>query len=180
MLQSDLHSQVAAQAREMLFVHAGVAAWKGRAIVIPGRSFSGKTSLVAALVRAGAAYYSDEYAVFDTLGQVHPYAKPLSIRGESGQARSQCPVESLGGHAGTEPLPVGMIVAVQYEAGASWRPRPMSPGQAMMTLLDNTVKVREQPQATMETLQKVAMCASAVKSKRGEATPVASWLLSRS
>jgi hypothetical protein len=35
------------------FVHAGVVGWGRSAILIPGRSFSGKTSLVAALVRAG-------------------------------------------------------------------------------------------------------------------------------
>ena len=38
---------------------------RGRAIVIPGRTFSGKSTLVAELVRAGATYYSDEYAVED-------------------------------------------------------------------------------------------------------------------
>ncbi len=42
---------VADNSRELVFVHAGVVGWGGRAIVIPGRSFSGKTTLVAALVR---------------------------------------------------------------------------------------------------------------------------------
>lgn len=37
-----------------LFIHAGVVGWRGRAIVIPGRSLAGKTTLTAALVRAGA------------------------------------------------------------------------------------------------------------------------------
>jgi uridine kinase len=41
-------------------------------IAIPGRSFSGKTSLVTALVRAGAVYYSDEFAVIDRDGLVRP------------------------------------------------------------------------------------------------------------
>src|SRR5688572_23974646 len=49
-LESDLHFRVALSARRRLFVHAGVVGWRGRAIVIPGRSGSGKTSLVAALV----------------------------------------------------------------------------------------------------------------------------------
>lgn len=46
-LESDLHLYVAERARRRFFVHAGVVGWRGRAIVIPGRSFSGKTSLVA-------------------------------------------------------------------------------------------------------------------------------------
>src|SRR5579862_5116240 len=64
-LESDLQALVAGAARRRVFVHAGVVGWKGQAIVIPGRSYSGKTLLVAALVRAGATYYSDEYAVLD-------------------------------------------------------------------------------------------------------------------
>ena len=179
MLESDMHLNVASKSKERLFVHAGVAAWNGCAIVIPGRSFSGKTSLVAALVNAGATYYSDEYAVFDSQGRVHPYAKTLSIRDQQGQPRERRSVESLGGQAGTEPLSVGTIVSARYEAGARWRPRPLSPGQTLLTLLDNTVQVREHPQMTLETPQKVAQNVGAVKSKRGEADQVAAWLLAR-
>lgn len=178
-LQSDLHTQVAAQARERLFVHAGVVGWNGKAVVIPGRTFSGKSSLVAALVQSGATYFSDEYAVFDAAGQVHPYAKPLSLRDEEGQPRGTYPVEALGWWAATEPLPVGMIVSARYEAGARWRPRPLSPGRAMLTLLDNTVQVRKQPQTAMQTLQKAALGAEAFQSKRGEADQVAAWLRGR-
>ena len=45
-LASDLQLYVAEAARRRLFVHAGAVGWRGRAIVIPGRSFSGKTTLV--------------------------------------------------------------------------------------------------------------------------------------
>src|SRR6266700_1389758 len=81
-LESDLQMFVAEWARRRVFVHAGVVGWRGQAIVIPGMSFSGKSTLVAALVRAGATYYSDEYAVFDARGRVHPYARKLSLRME--------------------------------------------------------------------------------------------------
>ena len=74
-LDSDLRLQIGILAPDKLFVHAGVVGWRGKAIVIPGRSFSGKTTLVAALVKAGATYYSDEYAVFDANGLVHPYPR---------------------------------------------------------------------------------------------------------
>jgi hypothetical protein len=55
-LGSALHFGVAIAARRRLFVHAGVVGWRGRAILIPGRTCSGKTTLTAALVRAGATY----------------------------------------------------------------------------------------------------------------------------
>ena len=53
-LEDDLRIYVADRARRRLFVHAGVVRWRSRAIVIPGASLSGKSCLVAALVRAGA------------------------------------------------------------------------------------------------------------------------------
>jgi hypothetical protein len=71
-LESDLQLHVAEMARRRVFVHAGVVGWGGQAIVIPGRSYTGKSTLVAALVRAGATYYSDEYAVLDAQGLVTP------------------------------------------------------------------------------------------------------------
>lgn len=43
-LESDLQLYVADRARWRLFVHAGVVGWGGRAIVIPGRSSSGKST----------------------------------------------------------------------------------------------------------------------------------------
>ena len=84
-LESELRLRIAAGAKRKTFVHAGVVGWHGRAIVLPGRSCAGKTSLVAELPRAGATYYSDEFAVIDGRGRVCPFPKPLSIR-ESGNA----------------------------------------------------------------------------------------------
>ena len=69
LLESSLHLNVALAAPRRIFVHAGVVAWKGRALLLPGSSGSGKSSLVAELVRAGATYYSDEYAVLDERGR---------------------------------------------------------------------------------------------------------------
>src|SRR5437870_1301491 len=119
--ETDLQLYVAQAARHRVFVHAGVVGWQGQAIVIPGRSFSGKSMLVAELVRAGAAYYSDEYAVVDPQGRVHPYPKPLSLR-ENGAARGKkYAMEELGGRAGSKPIPVGLVVVSAYKAGARWR-----------------------------------------------------------
>src|SRR6185369_13624268 len=64
-LRREVDETVALCARDGLFVHAGVVAWRGRAILIPGRSMSGKSHLTAELVRRGAMYYSDEFAVLN-------------------------------------------------------------------------------------------------------------------
>ena len=82
---------VAEEARRGVFVHAGVVGWKGRALVLPGKSGAGKTTLVAELIRAGATYYSDEYAVLDERGRVHPYARPLAVRVDGRRQRRRYP-----------------------------------------------------------------------------------------
>ena len=39
-LETDIRFYIAEYAKRRVFVHAGVVSWKGRAILIPGRSFS--------------------------------------------------------------------------------------------------------------------------------------------
>jgi len=170
--ESDLQLYVAENARRRTFVHAGVVGWKNRAVVIPGRSFSGKTTLVAELVRAGATYYSDEYAVLDARGRVHPYSRPLAIRNEGEYKSTKHPVEMLGGVPGVKPLQVGLVVVSQYKEGARWRPRQLSRGQGALALLANTVSAREQPEAALSTLRHVVSEAPVIKGVRGEAREV--------
>ena len=177
--ESDLHFYVATWARRLVFVHAGVVGWQGRALLLPGPSRSGKTRLVAALVRAGAIYYSDEYAAIDELGRVHPYLKPLSIRDESGVRRKRCPVEDLGGSCGTKALPGGLIAFTRHSLDAIWKPHPLSPGRAMLGLLANTVSVRRKPEAAMTAVRWVCVEAPALEGPRGEAEDVARWLLAQ-
>jgi hypothetical protein len=177
--ESDLRLFVAELAPRRVFVHAGVVGWKGRAIVVPGRSFSGKSSLVAALVRAGAAYYSDEYAVFDSRGRVHPFPKPLEIREKGDTRQSKVTVEELGGQSGTQPLPVGLVVMTQFKAGAKWRPRKLSPGKGVLELLSNTVSARREPEKALVTLQHVVASAEVVKGARGECRDIVKSILNR-
>ena len=122
MLDTALRNFVVEHAKDKVFVHAGAVAHRGRAILIPGGSFSGKSTLVAALVRAGADYYSDEHAVLDEHGLVHPYARPLSIRADDPEVPSRQSAESLGGRSGADPIPVGVIAATVVPSGRALQP----------------------------------------------------------
>ena len=177
--EGNLHHHVAEMAHRRVFIHAGVVGLRGQAIIIPGRTFSGKTSLVAELVRAGATYYSDEYAVLDSSGNVHPFSRPLSIREGEANRQKKYRVEELGGEAGRKPLPVGLVVVSKYKEGGRWRPRQLSAGQGALALLDNTVSIRRQPQAAFEMIQPLAARAEFVKSDRGEARDVVDYILGR-
>ena len=178
-LESDLRLFVGEYARHRVFVHAGVVGWKGRAIVIPGRSFSGKSTLVAALVRAGATYYSDEYAVFDSKGLVHPFFKPLEIRADGEFKQSRITVSDLGGKSGTKPLPVGLVLMTRYKGGAKWRPRRLTPGKGVLELLFNTVSARRSPEKALSTLRHVTRKAEVLKGARGETAAIVEALLTR-
>ena len=109
-LAAHAESFVAERAPEHLFVHAGVVGWEGHAIVMPGASFAGKTTLVQAWLDAGATYYSDEFAVLDRAGRVHPFARPLAIRDGSTAVTRRVPVAALGAESGSTPLPVGLVL----------------------------------------------------------------------
>jgi hypothetical protein len=175
-LDSAMQSHIARNAPDRIFVHAGVVAYGGRTIVLPGKSFSGKTTLVAALVRAGAIYYSDEWAPIDRNGLVHPYAKPLSLRDNTYVPRDH-PVESLGGTAGKMPLAIGAMVATTYRPGAEWRPNRLSTGDGALALLSHTVPARERPAEALRTVNRAVDGAVLLRGERGEAEPIVPLLL---
>lgn len=175
--ESDLQLYMAEKSPRRVFVHAGVVGWRGRAILIPGRSFTGKTTLVVELVRAGATYLSDEYAVLDTRGRVHPYPRKLRVRDRTSLESERWAVESLGGLREVKPLPVGLVVVTNYKADARWRPRPLSPGQGALALLDNTVSIHRQPAFAFPVLSQVASDVPILKGVRGEARHVVDFIL---
>ncbi|HSS19378.1 MAG TPA: hypothetical protein VLL54_04835 [Pyrinomonadaceae bacterium] len=177
--ESDLRLFVAELATHRVFVHAGVVGWQGQGIVIPGRSYSGKSTLVAELVRAGATYYSDEYAVLDSRGRVYPFSKPLELRVEGEYQQRKISVAELGGQSGVNPIPVKLVLLTQYKRGSHWRPRKLTPGQGVLEMLYNTVSARRSPGRALATLQKVTTHADVLKGVRGDAAKLVDIVLKR-
>jgi hypothetical protein len=176
-LETDLHRYIAETSPNMTFLHAGVVGWQGRAILLPGRSLSGKTTLVREMLRLGATYYSDEFAVVDDSGRVHPFTRPLGIREDSTYAQTKYTAEKLGATSGVKPLPLGAVVICKYQAGARWKPAPLSHGQGALELMANSIAVRSQPQHTLQRIQKLVRGAVFVKGTRGEAPESAASIL---
>lgn len=174
-LEGQVRSYISLHAPDLVFVHAGAVGYEGRAILIPGHSFTGKTTLTAALVRAGADYYSDEFAVLDRDGLVHPYAKTLSLRPEGVQVEHR--VEELGGTAGEAPLPIGLVVMTHFRPGASWEPERLAQGPAVLEVLGNTVTMTTRSQDAIRTVSKALRGVTVLKGERGEADKFARTLL---
>jgi hypothetical protein len=176
-LEHDMISLVGTKAPRRVFVHAGVVGWKGRAIVLPGRSFTGKSTLVAALVRHGATYLSDEYAVFDSRGRVHPYPRPLGLREPGEQKGRPTSVESLGGRQRHTPLTLGWVVAAPYDADSTWTAHAMPPGETTLELVANSLAIREAPARVLAALATACASVCGFRGTRGDADHAARAIL---
>lgn len=181
-LKREIRLTIAEFAESKVFLHAGAVGWKGGAILIPGRSFSGKTSLVAELVKKGAFYYSDDFAVLDQNGLLHPFHRQLSLRGiKDPLTQVDFPVEALGGRSDSVPLNVGIILVTEFQEGFSnpqkWKPEILSSGQGIMEIIAHTIPIRYNPEFSLNVLNKIARRAIICKSPRGDAEEFADLLL---
>jgi hypothetical protein len=176
-LSSHLTIHVAEFAPDYVFLHAGVVAWQDRALLLPGFSHAGKSTLVAELVRAGATYLSDDFALLDPEGYVHPFTRTLQMRRPGGSEQTPLPLAQLNGQAGTKPLPVALIVFTEFAEGARWNPEALPPGRAVLEMLLHAVPVQRTPARVLATLTATVRNASTCRSKRGEASATARTLL---
>jgi len=176
-LESAVRLYLAVHSPGLLFVHAGVVALKDRALVLPAASGAGKTTLVQALVELGATYYSDEYAVLDPSGLVHPYARSLSRRQGEHRRLLLDPEADLGGRRADRPVPVALVVHTRYSPGAVWHPRPLAAGESGLALFANTLGARERPAFAFSTLTRAILVAHSFAGDRGDASDAARALL---
>ena len=165
-IASSVQDTVAEHSRQHLFLHAGVIGWGGKAVLFPGRTRSGKSTLIRALIRAGAVYFSDEFARIDAHGLVHPFPRPLSLRSPEGTVVVRPEEEGAG--IASKPCPIGAVIMTQFRADGIWRPSPLSPGEAALALLRNTVAIRSDPAKAIRRMSTLASQAGAIRSFRGD------------
>jgi hypothetical protein len=174
-LVTDLQSAMARKAAGFTFVHSGVVAIDGNALLLPARSHAGKSTLVAALLRAGASYGSDEFAVVDAAGRVHPYSRQLALRTTGAVARVAA--DEFGGTVLTAGLPVAAVLFTEFKDGATLNLTPLSSGEVVLRLLEQCLGVRGRPLDTLAALQALARDAVGFGSLRGDAEITAKMLM---
>jgi hypothetical protein len=175
--ERDLRMMVAALSRRFVFIHAGAVGLSGKALILPGPSFSGKSTLVAALVRAGAEYLSDEFALLDQQGSVHPYAKAISLREADTQIQKPLTIASIGGRVAKNSMKVRMILTARYRDGAKSRIREVSSGLGTLDLMANALAARETPARVLTFARRASTGAKALRGTRGDADATAIQLL---
>jgi hypothetical protein len=173
---SMIRVAVGEHAVDRVFLHSGVVGWKGKAILIPADSFKGKSTLVTELVRQGASYLSDEFAVLDENGLVYPFARDISRRSEQ-YVPFELTVKDLGGTVETVPRPVGFVLLTEYRARAVWRPKILSPGNGLMKILPFALSLNSRPEFSLKVLHNVSTRAIIASGTRGSAELFARTLL---
>jgi hypothetical protein len=149
-------------------VHAGAVMYGGRVLLFPGATHAGKSALVTELLRRGATYFSDEYALIDAEGCVHPYPRPLLVRNGSAE---QAPLlaRECDAPVGDAPAPVGWIFAIRYQPDGEWDITAMSQGEALMTLLRNTPHTLAESPEMVGVFQRAVARARSFAGRRGDA-----------
>jgi hypothetical protein len=168
------------RARELFYVHAGVVTVDEKAIVIPGLSRAGKSTLVLALLLSGARYLSDELLVFDPQkGRALPFLRSLKLRpvclpsfpgaerlvvGEGeGTFLPSSRLRELGAPTPVEgdPARVGAVVIPSWASGAPTRLEPASRGKAFLALTSSALNFgthRERSLSHLRSLVEDAEC----------------------
>jgi len=176
-MERHVPEAVAVLAPGFVLLHAAVVGWQGRAVLLPGSSWSGKTTLAMALVEAGATYYSDEYAVLDRNAHVHSYLRPPRVRAGN-QTASRLANALSRGLPTPPPLPVGLVLISSYSEDAVWSPRPLTCSQAVFGMLAHTIAVRYKPELSLRVLREVGSAPRSFQTQRGQARATAKELFS--
>ena len=170
--ESALRALFVKEARGYHFVHAGCVGWRGRAIVVPGFSRAGTSTLVRALVDRGATHYSDAFALFDRRGRVHAFPAALRLQTSEGAGRRMSREREA-----CAPLPLGLVVQTAYYEGAEWRPQPLAPAETVLALMPHAARANVEPAAVKSVLARAASFAVGIRTPRGDAAEAAARIL---
>jgi hypothetical protein len=151
----DLYAAAARLAVERsprLLFHAGAVEHGGAAVLFPGESGTGKSTTVAACVRRGLGYLTDEMVALDLdAGTVRGWPRPIMLTswaldavglpaelgdGE-GEGKAAVSCAELGGTVVEDALPVAHVVGLRRGAAATAL-APMSAGEVLTLLLESS------------------------------------------
>ncbi len=161
---------------QILYLHAGAVRWNNTGIIIPGNSFSGKTTLVKEFIKAGADYITDDLTLLNVRGDILPFPRALAIRTKRG--REIKTADYFGAETVAENVKLKLILFTEFEEKACWNPQILPPGQAVLKLMDNFFyksAVREAPTQIIKTLAGITDGIKIYTGKRGNAKNVIDW-----
>lgn len=174
---SMIRIYIAERSPDYVFIHAGVVSYRDQLIVLPGASFSGKTTMVSTMLEQGAEYYSDEYAVVDPSGLVHPYARKLSIRVKDQLLPKETSPEAFGSTSAKKPKPISLILLTNYQEGSIFEPSRISEGNGILESIPFVIPMRYNPDFSLKVLNTAFRRAIILKGSRDDATSATKSLI---
>jgi HprK-related kinase A len=155
---------IATQAHQYLLLHAAAVEKNGRALILPARPGSGKSTLCAALIHRGWRLLSDEFGVVEGDGErLHALPRPAALKNESigvlgafadeavigpefprtrkGRVAHVMPPPQSTVRA-DEPAVPGWVVFPQFRTRVETRLHPFPKGRAFLKLSGNAFNYR--------------------------------------
>lgn len=169
--------EVALRTRRGAVLHAATALTDHGAIVLPGRSGIGKSTLLAALLDAGARYGGDDLVVVNADGSLAPIATPLAPRSPDRRGpRQRTEPHDLGWNPGP-PVRAAMVLFLRHARGGGLALRRLNRGEAALALLAEMPAARTAPAQALAASAGLARACPVWKGHRGEAQHTATTLL---
>lgn len=164
-VESELALFAAEHLGHLVAVHAAVLVVDGCAVVVPGPSGAGKSTLCVAAAATGAEVLTDEYALVDpSNGLVTGWRRAVRMRRPTGGVER---IDLVTEHA---PVAVAMVALLTHhrDGGTDWR--GISPAEAVLGLMANTVCAQSRPDASFDAALAVSRSATALSGVRGDAS----------
>jgi hypothetical protein len=163
-VESELALFAAERLARQVAVHSAVIVHEGIALIVPGASFVGKSTLCVVAAAAGLTVLSDEYALVDPgSGEVTGWPRPVRVRNSDGT------LERLDLVTESDPVEVGLVALVGFQPGSGNDWHPISAAEVTVGLMANTVCARSRPDASLDAALSIARTAKAVGGVRGDA-----------
>lgn len=170
-IESDLGLFAVAHLSHLVAVHAALLVCDGQAVLVPGMSFTGKSTLALAAARVGIIVASDEYALIDpNTGLAVGVPRPVRERVAAGIRRIDIAQP-------TAPVPIQLVAALSWHVGQP-HITAISPSGVVMEVLANTVCAQARPRASFDAAVAVARTARGIGGHRGEAAATVGLLAS--
>lgn len=174
-LETDLTAILASRlGQRFTLLHAGAVARGHQGLLLPAPSERGKSTLVAALVAAGCACFSDEFTILTTNAGLLPFPKVVTLRPGGWRLLQEAyPVLFPPGPLAASPLrgpvhwrppperrpsphhlpcPVALVLLPHLQPTAIPHVEPVPPGEAMEALMEETVDLSLQGRQGLEVL----------------------------
>ena len=171
-LESDLGLFAAEHLRDLVAVHAALLARGDSAILLPGSSMTGKSTLAKTALDQGFIVAGDEYALIDpATGLAHSWPRPIHLRSESGWQR-------VDGTVDVPPVRIALVASLVFDDSVvrGLETVELTGGELVLNLLAHTICARTRPEDSLRAAAAIAQQARGIRGTRGEAGPALSEL----